>query len=203
MQWKIIWKIAPTSLVEIELVESLLRPEDLEVSLRYVLKHATYRGSNIFQLFNTSQKPNHFVASRRRWLESQGRDDARQENGRNEWYDLGYQGAKAKAPPCTNSTLPTPLPQQGSSSAREEEDHWEVMEENSGRSENGSSVSSRSSDENNVGNGALFVIGLHGSGDAIAHFLQHWEVALSCHIALYMLCQELHEVERRRGWFGF
>ena len=90
-------------IVDIELVESLLRPEDLEVSLRYVLMHATYRGSNIFQLFGTSEKPNHFVASRRRWLESQGRDAARQENGRNEWYDLGYQGAKAKAPPCSTA----------------------------------------------------------------------------------------------------
>ena len=69
------------------------------------------------------------MASRRRWLESQGRDDARQENGRNEWYDLGYQGAKAKAPPCSNSTLQTPLPQQGSSSAGEEEDHLELREE--------------------------------------------------------------------------
>ena len=63
-----------------------------------------------------------------------------------------------------------------------------------------------SSSENNVGDGALFVIGLHGSGDAIAHFLQDWEVAevaLSWHVALDMLCQELHDVERRRGWFGF
>ena len=34
-----------------------------------------------------------------------------------------------------------------------------------------------SSSENNVGNGALFVIGLHGSGDVIAHFLQDCEVA--------------------------
>ena len=42
--------------VEIELVESLLRPENLEVSSRYVLKHAIYRASNIFQLFNTSEK---------------------------------------------------------------------------------------------------------------------------------------------------
>ena len=60
--------------------------------------------------------------------------------------------------------------------------------------------------EYNVGNGALLVIGLHGSGDVIAHFLQDWEVAkvaLSCHTALDMLCQELHDVERRRGWFGF
>ena len=90
---------------EIDLVESLPRPENVEVSLRYILKHANYDGS-----------------------ESQGRDDARQESGRNEWCDLGYQGARAKAPPCPNSTLQTPLPQQNSSS-REEEDHWEVMEE--------------------------------------------------------------------------
>ena len=101
-------------------VESLPRSENFEVSLRYVLKHATCRCGNIFQLFDTSEKPNHFVASRRRWLESQGRDDARQENGRNEWYDLGHYGAKAKAPPCSDSTLQTPLPQQSSSSAREE-----------------------------------------------------------------------------------
>ena len=72
--------------VEIELVE---RPENLEVSLRYVMKHATYRSSNIFQLFDTSEKSNHFVASRRRWLESQGSDEATQESGRNEWYDFG------------------------------------------------------------------------------------------------------------------
>ena len=57
-----------------------------------------------------------------------------------------------------------------------------------------------------MGNGAFCVIGLHGSGDKISLFLQDWEVAkvaLSCHIALDMLCQELHEVERRRGlvWF--
>ena len=67
--------------VDIEEVERLLRPENLEVSLRYVLKHSTRRGSHIFQLFDTSEKPNHFVASRRRWLESQGRNGARQESG--------------------------------------------------------------------------------------------------------------------------
>ena len=107
-------------------MERLLRPENLEVSLRYVLKHATRRGCNIFQLFDTSERPNHFVASRRRWLESQGRNGARQENGQNEWYDLEYQGARAKAP-CPDSTLQTPLPQQSSSSSGEEEDHWVLM----------------------------------------------------------------------------
>ena len=116
-------------IVDIDVVERLLRPENLEVSLRYVLKHAARKGSNLFQLFDTSEKPNHFAASRRRWLESQGRDGARQENGQNEFYDLGYQGARAKAPPCSNSTLQTPLNQQSSSSAREEEDQWDVMED--------------------------------------------------------------------------
>ena len=77
----------------------MLRPEDLEVCLWYVWKHANYGGSNIFQLFDTAEKPNHLVASRRRWLESQERDGARQKSGRNEWCDLGYRGAKAKAPP--------------------------------------------------------------------------------------------------------
>ena len=43
-------------IVDIEVVETLLTPGNLEVSLRYVLKHA--------------EKPNHFVASRR-WLGSQ------------------------------------------------------------------------------------------------------------------------------------
>ena len=65
--------------VDIDVVERLLRPENLEVSLKSVLKHATRRGSNIFQLFDTPEKPNHFVASRRRWLESQGRNGARQD----------------------------------------------------------------------------------------------------------------------------
>ena len=118
-------------IVDIEVVESLLRPENLWVSQSYVLKHATRRGSNIFQLFDTSEKPNHFVASRRRWFESQGRDGARQENGQNEWRYLEYQRAGAKAPPCPDRTLQTPLPQQSSSSAREEEeeDQWEEEED--------------------------------------------------------------------------
>ena len=58
--------------VNMDVVESLLRPENLEVSLRYVLEPANYGGSNIFQLFDTSEMPNHFVASRRRWLEKSG-----------------------------------------------------------------------------------------------------------------------------------
>ena len=50
--------------VDIDTLESLMKPEKLEVSLRYVLKHGTGRGSNMFQLFDTSEKPDHFVASR-------------------------------------------------------------------------------------------------------------------------------------------
>ena len=68
-----------------------------------------------------------------------------------------------------------------------------MAEEDSWRMDSASSSSSSSSSENNVGNGALFVIGLHGSGDAIALFPEDWEVekvALGCHTALDMLCQE-------------
>ena len=57
------------------------------------------------------------------------------------------------------------------------------------------SVSSSGSREDNVGNEALHVIGLYWPGDKISLFLQDWElakVALSCHIALDMLCQEMN-----------
>ena len=42
--------------VKIDLVESLLKPENLEVSLRYVLKHANYGSSNISSSSSTQQK---------------------------------------------------------------------------------------------------------------------------------------------------
>ena len=115
-------------IVDIEVVERLLRPESLEVSLRYVLEHATGEAAKSSSS-STSERPNHFAASRRRWLESQGRNGARQENGQNEWYDLEYQVARAHVPPCPDSTLQTHLSQQSSSSAREEEDRWVLMED--------------------------------------------------------------------------
>ena len=43
-------------IADVDVVERLLRPESLEVSLRYVLKHATNRGSNIFKRFDISKK---------------------------------------------------------------------------------------------------------------------------------------------------
>ena len=49
---------------------------------------------------------------------------------------------------------------------------------------------------NDPGNDALHVIGLYGLGDSISFFLKDWElakVALSCHMALDMLCQEVCE----------
>ena len=53
-----------------EVLERLMEPENREISLRYILKNSTRGGSNIFQLFDTSEKQDHFVASRRRWLET-------------------------------------------------------------------------------------------------------------------------------------
>ena len=51
--------------------------------------------------------------------------------------------------------------------------------------------------EHDVESPALHVIGLHWSGEKVSFFLEDWElarVALSCHIALDMFCQEVHEV---------
>ena len=50
--------------------------------------------------------------------------------------------------------------------------------------------------EGNVCNDALHVVGLHGPGDKISLFLQDWVLAnveLSCHMALDMLGQKMHE----------
>ena len=66
----------------------------------------------------------------------------------------------------------------------------------------GESESSGGIQAGNVNNEALQVIGLHGSGDKISLFLQDRElakVALSCHMALDMLCQEMYEVHGARG----
>ena len=51
-------------------------------------------------------------------------------------------------------------------------------------------------EDESVSSSALHVIGLQGPGDKVSLFLENWElarVALSCHIALDMLCQEMHE----------
>ena len=43
--------------------------------------------------------------------------------------DIGYQGVMATDPPCSERTLKTPLPQQGSPSSRDEEGHWISVED--------------------------------------------------------------------------
>ena len=110
--------------VDLEVVESLLMPENLEISVRYILKHSTRRGSNIFQLFDTSEKPNNFVASRRRWLESQERCAKRVAlilSTKELWQKAHCAPLPPPLPPSSTGPYRTPLPQQSSSSAREEE----------------------------------------------------------------------------------
>ena len=106
--------------VDIEALERLIEPEDEGVCLRYILKYSTRGGSNIFQLFDTSENKGYLVANRRRWLEHRRRERAAmRERWQNEWHDIEYQGAVAKAPPCPERSPRTPLPQQTSSSAGE------------------------------------------------------------------------------------
>ena len=57
------------------------------------------------------------------------------------------------------------------------------------------SVSSSDSRGDAVWNDAMHVIGLYGPGDKVSFFLKDWElasVALSCHMAVDMLCQETY-----------
>ena len=120
--------------VDIEVLERLLVRENREVSLRYMLKYSRRGGSNIFQLFDTSEKRAHFVANRKRSLESQGMKATKQESWQNEWHDIECQGVTAKAPPCPERTLKMPLPQQSSPSSREEEGYWVGREDRRRRS---------------------------------------------------------------------
>ena len=66
--------------------EDYLESADTKVDIeaRYILEYSTRRGSNIFQLFDTKEKKDHFVASRRRWLERQGEKETLQESWPNE-----------------------------------------------------------------------------------------------------------------------
>ena len=69
---------------------------------------------------------------------------------------------------------------------------WESEGEARSEDENASSNNSR---EGNVCNDVLHVSGLYLFGDKINLFLQDWElaeVALSCHMALEMLREELN-----------
>ena len=83
-------------------------PEGAEVCLRYILKHAKRRNSSIFEIFDTKEKKDHFVARRRRWLEHQGERVALQESGQNDWQDVKCEGKMAKAPPCPERSMKTP-----------------------------------------------------------------------------------------------
>ena len=96
----------------------------------YILKYSARGGSNV----STSERQDHYVASRRRWLESQGKNVAQQESWQNEWHDIEYHGIMATAQPCPERTLNTPLPQQSSPSSREEEDQWVAMQDRRRRS---------------------------------------------------------------------
>ena len=87
----------------------------------------------MFQLFDTSEKLHHIEANRKNVGES-GKNGAQQESWQDEWHDIEYQGAIAKAPPCPERTLKTPLPLQSSPSSREEEGQWVAMEDSRRRS---------------------------------------------------------------------
>ena len=110
-------------IVDIEVVESLLRPENLEVSLTYVLKHALEEAA----LFSSSS-----IHQKGRTTLCQPEEDCwivREETvhgkrmGKTSGMTLSIKalGQKSRRAPTE--------PQQSLSSAREEEDHWVLIED--------------------------------------------------------------------------
>ena len=67
--------------VDVDGVERLLWPENLEVSQRYVLSHAIGGSSNTREAEPLRGKQKTMVGK-------SGRDGARQESGRNEWHGI-------------------------------------------------------------------------------------------------------------------
>ena len=62
--------------------------------------------AEISRFSTQKRKIDHLVASRNRWLEYQGKRVAQQ--------DVNYEGTMAKAPPCPERRMRTPLPRQSS-----------------------------------------------------------------------------------------
>ena len=103
-------------------------PEDSEDNLRCILTRARRRGSRIFEVFSTKENIDHLVANRNRSLEYQGKRVTQQEVSQRDLKDMNYEGTIVKALPCPERRMRTPLPQQSSSSTREEESQWSAQE---------------------------------------------------------------------------
>ena len=105
-QWKLTWTKCVNTKVDVKALERLMEPENEEVSLRYILKYSARGGCNIFQLFDTAEKKkDHFVASRKRCLESQGKKATKQESWHNERHENKYQGVLFATKRLHNITL--------------------------------------------------------------------------------------------------
>ena len=113
---------------EFEMLELLMDPEDSEVCLRRILTDSRKRCSRIFDIFSTKENSDRSVASKNRWLEHQEKRVAQRERLQSEWQDVKHDGTMAKAPPCTERRMRTPLPQQSSPSTLEEESPWSARE---------------------------------------------------------------------------
>ena len=124
MQRKIIWKVAPRSSWTLMY---LPMPENLEVSLKYILKHATCMGSNTLPAFRHIRKAESHCGKQKTMVGKVREESMRDRRMREtSGTTLGIKEPGQELRP--NSTLQTSLRQQSSSSAREEEDHWGVME---------------------------------------------------------------------------
>ena len=112
--------------VDIDVLERLMELENEEVSLRYILMYSTRGGSKIFQLLTQQRKRTiSWQAENDGGRVRKGRRQSKKVGKMSGMHHIKCQGVMAKAPPCADTTLRTPLPQQSSPSSRDEESHVE------------------------------------------------------------------------------
>ena len=65
--------------LEVRELEHQVGPEDSEVNLMHILTLASRKGSSILEVFSTSGRSDHSVASRNRWVNHQKKKVEQQE----------------------------------------------------------------------------------------------------------------------------
>ena len=121
--------------VDVEVLERLVEPENREIFLRYILKYSTRGRQQYFPALRHIRETGPLRGKQKKMVgESREHTVHSEESWQNEWHDIEHHAVMAKAPPCPERTLKTPLPKQGSPSSRDEEDHWVAMEDKRRRS---------------------------------------------------------------------
>ena len=120
--------------VDIEVVESLIKPEKTKGFSKVHSEALNEKRQQYFPALRHFGEAKRLCGKQKTMAGKPRKNCAQQGGGLNEWHDIEYQGEMTEAPPCPERTLKTPLPQQSSSPACEEEARKVSMEDRRRRS---------------------------------------------------------------------